>query len=188
MLDEAPFKATDLMTCDVAVVHPETSLADAVMLMASRHISGMPVVDDGGHVIGMLCEGDLIRWHEQYSERELRWLDLLAEGYELAPEFLDAIRDQRRKVRSVMSNGVVAVSEQTSARDVARLMHDKNIKRVPVLNDGKLVGIVARSDLVRALAAKLRELPPPSPQPETINEALRHGREEAVGRSRVGSA
>ena len=122
MLDEASFKASDLMTRDVAVVHPETSLADAVTLMASRHISGVPVVDDGGNVIGMLCEGDLIRWHEQYGERELRWLDLLADGYALAPEFLDVIRDQRRKVRSVMSSqGVITVGEQTPRPGYCRL-------------------------------------------------------------------
>jgi CBS domain-containing protein len=187
MLDDAPFKASDLMTRDVAVVHPDTSLADATRLMASRHISGVPVVDNAGDVVGMLSEGDLVRWHD-YSQGELRWLDLLAEGHELAPVFLEGIRDQRRKVKSVMSSGVTSVTEETSARDIARLMHAKNIKRVPVLHDGKLVGIVARSDLVRALAAKLKELPPPGRPPQTIDEALRHGREESLHGSRVGSA
>lgn len=180
MLDEAVFTAGDLMTRDVAVVHPETSLLEAVKLMAGRRISGMPVVDDTGAIVGMISEGDLVRWHEGYTERQARWLDMLAEGGHLAPAFLKGIQEQRRKVKSVMSPGATTVTEDTPARDVAHLMYSKNIKRVPVLRDGKLVGIVARSDLVRALAEKLAETPPPAPERETVNEALRRGREPAA--------
>ncbi len=88
MLDEAVFTAADLMTRDVAVVHPETSLLEAVKLMAKRRISGVPVVDDAGSIVGVMSEGDLVRWHEGYTERQARWLDMLADGFELAPEFL----------------------------------------------------------------------------------------------------
>jgi CBS domain-containing protein len=178
MLDEAAFTAADLMTRDVAVVHPETSLLDAVKLMAHRRISGMPVVDDAGTIVGILSEGDLVRWHEGYTERQARWLDMLADGFQLAPEFVEGIQVQRRKVKSVMSAGVTTVTEDMPARDVAHLMHTKNIKRVPVVRDGKLVGIVARSDLVRALAQKLEEKPAASAtRAGTPNEALRRGRD-----------
>ena len=95
MLDEAVVMAGDLMTRDVAVVHPETSLLEAVKLMAGRRISGMPVVDDAGTIVGMLSEGDLVRWHEGYTERQARWLDMLAEGGHLAPAFLEGIREQQ---------------------------------------------------------------------------------------------
>jgi CBS domain-containing protein len=176
MLDEAVVTAGDLMTRDVAVVHPETSLLEAVKLMARRRISGVPVVDDAGTIVGVLSEGDLVRWHEGYTERQARWLDMLAEGFHLAPAFVDGIREQGRKVKSVMSPGAVTVTEDISARDVAHLMYSKNIKRVPVVRDGKLVGIVARSDLVRALAEKLSEPPSAAPAPKTVDEALRHGR------------
>ena len=180
MLDEAVLTAGDLMTRDVAVVHPDTSLLDAVRLMADRHISGVPVVDDSGAVVGMLSEGDLVRWHEDYSERQARWLDMLADGFYLAPEFLNGIREQHRKVKTVMSVGSVTVTEDVAAREVAHLMHHRNIKRVAVLRDGKLVGIVARSDLVRALAMKLAErLPARTGRPASLNEALRRGRESA---------
>ena len=91
MLDEAVFTAADLMTRDVAVVHPETSLLEAVKLMAKRRISGVPVVDDAGSIVGVMSEGDLVRWHEGYTERQARWLDMLADGFELAPEFLHGI-------------------------------------------------------------------------------------------------
>lgn len=179
MLEEAVFTAGDLMTRDVAVVHPETSLLEAVKLLASRRISGVPVVDNESTVVGMLTEGDLVRWHEGYTERQARWLDMLADGFELAPAFVEGIREQHRKVKNVMTLGVTAVTEEIPARDVAHLMFAKNIKRVPVLRDGKLVGIVARSDLVRALAQKLEEKPPAqATQLETLNEALRHRREE----------
>jgi CBS-domain-containing membrane protein len=67
-LDEAIFTADDLMTRDVVVVHPEASLLEAVNLMVQRRISGLPVVDDAGAIVGMISEGDLLRWHEGYSE------------------------------------------------------------------------------------------------------------------------
>jgi CBS domain-containing protein len=179
MLDEAVFTAGDLMTRDVAVVHPETSLLEAVKLMAQRRISGVPVVDAAGSILGMLSEGDLVRWHEGYSERQAHWLDMLADGFELAPAFLEGIQEQRRKVKSVMSPGVTSVVEDTPAREVASLMYAKNIKRVPVVRDGKLVGIVARSDLIRALAQKLEEKAAAATvERETLNEALRRRRQE----------
>ncbi len=180
MLDEAVFTAGDLMTRDVAVVHPETSLLQAVKLMAQRRISGMPVLDSDGKIVGMISEGDLVRWHEGYSERQARWLDMLAEGFQLAPAFLDGIREQNRKVKTVMSPGAITVTEDVPARDIAHMMYSKNIKRVPVLRDGTLVGIVARSDLVRALAAKLAEQPPPSIELASLNEALRRGRQKTA--------
>jgi CBS domain-containing protein len=180
MLDEAIFTAGDLMTRDVAVVHPETSLLEAVKLMAGRQVSGMPVVDDTGAIVGMLSEGDLVRWHEGLTERQGRWLDMLAEGYDIAPAFLQGIRDQHHKVKSVMAVGATTVAEDTPARDIARLMYTMNIKRVPVVRDGKLVGIVARSDLVRALASKLGEQTagPAGFESESVDEALRRRREQ----------
>jgi len=181
MLDEAIFTAGDLMTRDVAVVHPETPLLEAVRLMAHRKISGVPVVDPSGAIVGMLSEGDLVRWHEGYSERQARWLDMLAEGSLLAPEFLAGIQEQHRKVKSVMAKGAITVTEATPARDIAHLMYSKDIKRVPVVRDGKLVGIVARSDLVRALATKLEEKTHAAPAPTTsVDEALRRGRRKGT--------
>jgi CBS domain-containing protein len=179
MLEEAIYTAADLMTRDVAVAHPDMSLLDAVKVLAHRHISGMPVVDDAGTIVGMLSEGDLVRWHEGYTERQARWLDMLAEGHDLAPEFMHGIQEQHRKVKMVMSRGAKTVTEDMPAREIARLMYANNIKRVPVVRDGKLVGIVARSDLVRALAQKLEEMPGgPTTQRQSVDEALRRRREE----------
>ena len=145
------------MTRDVAFVHPDTPLLAAVKLLSARRISGLPVVDDHGDIVGMLTEGDLLRWHDGFREKQGHWLDLLAEGQDLAPMFLNAIRDQNRKVKFAMSPGAETITEEVPARVIAGLMHDKNIKRLPVMRDGKLVGIVTRFDLVRALAEALSE-------------------------------
>ena len=188
MFDESRFVASDIMTRDVAVVHPEATLLAAVKLMASRGISGLPVVDERGTLVGMMSEADLLRWHEGFSQREARWLDLLAEGHELAPDFLREVQEQHRKIKALMSPTPITVTETTPAREIAALMHAQGIKRVPVLRDGKLVGIVTRTDLVRALAQKLGEMepPPPRPRPITVDEALRQGREEALANVRAG--
>ncbi len=156
MLDDAVVTAGDLMTRDVATVHPETSLLQAVTLMAKRRISGLPVVTEAGTIIGMLTEGDLLRWREGHTEKQAKWLEMLAEGDNLAPDFLNAILAEHNKVKSAMSHGAVTVTEDTPARAIAAMMYGKGIKRVPVLRDGRLVGIVARSDLVRALAERLK--------------------------------
>ena len=186
MLDEAKLTASDIMTRDVVVVHPETTLLDAVKLMASRRISGVPVVDKQGTLVGMMSEADLLRWHEGFSEREARWLDLLAEGFELAPDFLREVQEQHRKIKALMSPTPITVTEVMPAREIASLMHARGIKRVPVLRDGKLVGIVTRTDLVRALAQKLGELKSAQPPHATsVDEAFRRGRAEAIAAAKA---
>jgi CBS-domain-containing membrane protein len=123
MLDEAADTAGDLMTRDVAVAQaPDTSLLEAVRLTAQRRISGMPVVDDYGTIVGMMSEGDLIRWHEGYAERQARWLDMLADGTEIAPALLKEIQEHHRKTKSVTSAGATTVMEDTLAREIAQLM------------------------------------------------------------------
>lgn len=151
MLENSAQTAAELMSRDVVCVRPETPLREAIKLMLQGGFSGMPVVDDTGKAIGMLTEGDLMRWSEQESPRARWWLDMLADGYELSAEFIAAIRDEHAKVRAAMSQQVVGVAETTPARDVAKLLAERGIKRVPVLRDGKPVGIVTRRDLVNAL-------------------------------------
>jgi CBS-domain-containing membrane protein len=114
MLDEATYTAGDSMTRDVAFVHPETSLLEAVKLMARRKISGMSMVNDAGAMVGMIGEGDLVRWHEGYIGRQASWLDMLAEGIDLAPAFLQEIQDQNRKVKSIMAVGATTATEETT--------------------------------------------------------------------------
>jgi CBS domain-containing protein len=184
MFDDAKIVASDIMTRDVAVAHPETTLLDAVKLMASRGISGLPVVDEHGAIVGMMSEGNVIHWHEGFSDREARWLDLLADGSDLAPDFLRDMRENRRQIKMLMSPNPITVTETTTAREIASLMYAHGIKRVPVVRDGKLVGIVTRADLVRALVQKLSEAEPPPPRVISADELLRLGREEAVAKAK----
>jgi signal-transduction protein with cAMP-binding, CBS, and nucleotidyltransferase domain len=107
----------------------------------------------------------------------------LADDFEVSSTFLEELQKEHRKVKAVMSPAVVAtVTDKTPAHEVARLMNAKNIRRVPVVRDGKLVGIVARSDLMRALAEKLGEKPAAATVERlTLNEALRRRRDETGG-------
>jgi len=155
MLESSTLTAADLMTPDVRTVRPDTPLRTAIKLMLAGGFSGMPVVDEAGKAIGMLTEGDLIRWTEQQTPRARWWLDMLADGHELSGEFMTAIRDEHAKVRAAMTRPVVGVAEATPVRDVARLLAEQGIKRVPVLRDDRPVGIITRRDLVGALLKDL---------------------------------
>jgi CBS domain-containing protein len=156
MLESTIERAADVMSRDVAVVRPDTSLRTLLRVMADRRISGVPVVDDEGHIVGMVSEGDVIRWHDELDDRSEVWLDSLGEGLDVSPDFVSALRSQHEKVRFIMRTGeIVSVTEDTPAREIEAIMTSRDIKRVPVLRDGRLVGIVARSDLVRLLARTL---------------------------------
>jgi CBS domain-containing protein len=181
MLDDSPVGAIDFMTHTVVVVHPEDTVRHAVRLLAQHRISGVPVVDHAGELMGMFTEGDLVRWHEGLTERQSAWLERLGEGYEVSPTYMQTIRDANHLVRSVMSRGIVTIPDTISAREAAEIMYQKGIKRLPVMREGKLIGILSRSDLVRALSEALeRAHPEPEHERHTVNEALRRAREEAV--------
>ena len=152
MLEESSLTAGDIMTRKVTTVFPHTSLRYVAKLLWEHHISGVPVVDDDHHVVGIVSENDLLQWSDEPSEKQAWWLNMLAEGFELAPDFLDIVRSEREKVRTAMKTDVMTIGEAVSVADIAKLMVSKGIKRLPVVRDGRLVGIVTRADLVRALA------------------------------------
>jgi CBS domain-containing protein len=152
MLEDLNLTAADVMTKDVVTVHPHTSIRYLAKLLANRHISGAPVVDDDGKLVGMVSEADLMRWRDGGAEKQAWWLTMIAEGAPLNPDYLDFVRAEQEKVRTVMSSDPVCVSCTTSVTEVARVITDRNIKRVAVIDNGRLVGVVSRSDLVRALA------------------------------------
>ena len=152
-------RACDIMTSNVVSVSAEARTQDIARLMIANHISGVPVIDATGAPIGMVSEGDLIGRNE--SEREARdewWLALLAEGEPLSPEFLSSVHRPERNARDVMSKPVITVLENTEAGDIARLLGAHRIKRVPVVRDGRMVGIVSRENLLRALAGEEDQL------------------------------
>ncbi|HTQ35076.1 MAG TPA: CBS domain-containing protein [Stellaceae bacterium] len=144
-------KARDIMTPAVVSVAPDTPVDKVATVLSANHISAAPVVDGAGAPIGMVSEGDLIGRAE--SDREDRrdwWLTLLAEGEGLHPAFLANLKKPRRMARDVMVSPVITVGEDTDLSEIARVLIGYRIKRVPVMRDGQMVGIVSRADLVRA--------------------------------------
>ena len=148
-----PINARDIMTTNVVSISPEMPTRKVAKLLMEKGISAVPVVDASGAPIGMVSEGDIVR--REIDRREPRrdwWLEMLAEGEDLATEFLDYIKGADRPVREVMVVPVVTVGEDTPVQAVAETLLEHRIKRVPVLRNGRIVGIVSRADLVRALA------------------------------------
>ncbi len=145
-------RAMDVMTVRVVTVSPDMSVQDLAKLMSERGISGVPVVEND-QLVGIVSEGDLLHRAETGTERRTarrrwRWFDSTP-----AEEARDYVKSHGRKVGEIMTREVIAVSEDTDLAEVATLMETKRVKRVPVLRDGKLVGIISRANLVRALAA-----------------------------------
>src|SRR5262245_8844181 len=121
--------------------------------MLDNDISAVPVVDAHGAAIGMLTESDLIRREmNRRAPSRAWWLEMLAEGEDLATEFLDYLGAADRPVREVMTAPVIAVGEETAVQAIAEVLQEHRIKRVPVLRNGRVVGIVSRVALLRALA------------------------------------
>jgi CBS domain-containing protein len=146
--------AANIMTTKVVAAGPDDTVAQVARLLATNQISAVPVCDADGKLLGMLSESDLLRpFAAETATRRAWWLHLLAEGTDLAPEFLNYVREDQRHARDLMVTPVITVTERTSVREIADLMMRHHIKRVPVLRDGKVVGIVARADLVRAIAS-----------------------------------
>jgi CBS domain-containing protein len=161
--------AKDIMTAPVITITPDTPVHDIAALLLERRISGVPVVDDDS-VVGMVNEGDLLRRHEIGTDGDTPqrpWWARLIERDQFPIEY---VKSHARKAKDIMSPHLVSVSEDTAARQLASIFAARHIRRVPVLHDGKMVGIVTRADLIRALAVKTRDLETPRTQGD---EAIR---------------
>jgi len=159
-------QARDLMTTEVTVVPPDMPVRKIAMVLLDGGISAVPVVDAAGALIGMVSEGDLLgRRPDVRDQRREWWLTLLAEGEALNPEFLAHLRSTELIAKDLMSTPVVTVSESTEAAEIAGLLSAYRIKRVPVVRDGKIVGIVSRADLVRGQSGRPRPPKPSSAAP-----------------------
>jgi CBS domain-containing protein len=163
-------KAEDVMTRDVISIEPDATVLQAARLMLQHHISGLPVVDKNGKLVGVLSEGDFLRRHETRTEiKRLRWLEFVIGPGRMAAEYSHT---HGRKVSEVMTTHVYTVSELAALEDIVDLMERKRIKRVPVLCGDQMVGIVTRSNLMRAMVSMARVPQPPAGDDEAIREKL----------------
>jgi CBS domain-containing protein len=144
-------RASDVMAKDVVTATPEMTVQDAARLMINRRISGIPIIDRDRRLLGIVTEGDFLRRAETGTQRERsRWREWFSPNSRLAVEY---IKSHARRVADVMSRDLVTVTELATLGEIADLMETRRVKRVPVLHDGKLVGIVSRADLLRVLAS-----------------------------------
>lgn len=144
-------KATDVMTREIVSIAPEASIMEAVRLMLQHKISGLPVVDAAGHLEGIITEGDFLRRAETGTQRKRsRWVEFLIGPGRLAEEYAHT---SGRTVSEVMTPDVHTVTEDASLEQVVHLMERHRVKRIPVVRGDKLVGIVTRKNLMRALAS-----------------------------------
>ncbi len=155
-------RAADIMTLDPVTISPEGSIMEAIGVMLQHKFSGLPVVERNGSLVGIVTEGDLLRRTETGTQRKRpRWIEIFMGSGRLATEY---VQTSGRKVEEVMSRDVQTVTEDASLSDIVRLMEQHQIKRLPVVRAGMLVGIVSRANLLRALASVIGEAKPAASQ------------------------
>jgi CBS domain-containing protein len=142
-------QARDIMTLNVISVRPDATLDEATKIMLDRRISGLPVVDDSGRLVGMVTEGDLLRRGELGTEhRRPRWLQFWLSPGKLADEYAHA---RGRRVEEVMSAHLITATEVTGLDKIVELMIQNGIRRVPIVAGDHLIGLISRADVMRAL-------------------------------------
>ena len=162
-------KASDVMTVDVVTVAPTASVQEVAKLLLAHRISALPVADQNGSLVGIISEGDLVRRTELGTDhRSSWWLDILANrsNEELATQY---VKSHSRRVEDIMTREIITATPATPLRDIAKLLEKHHIKRVPIVADGWLVGIVSRANLIEALASERK----PGQQGTTTDAAIR---------------
>jgi CBS domain-containing protein len=147
-------RAADIMTREVTFVTPDETIDAAIDLMLSKHISGLPVIDDKRRLVGILTEGDLLRRPEIGTQRERsRWRDAFARARGEAHTY---VQSHGVHVKDVMTHAPVAVGEDTPLDEIVRVLETRHIKRLPVTRGGEVIGLVARADVLAALVKMRR--------------------------------
>lgn len=163
-------RAHQIMTRSVTTVLPDATILEAANLMLQRHISGLPVVDAAGKLVGIVSEGDFIRRAEIGTQHKVGgWLKHLLSTRSHAADF---VHENGRKISEIMTPNPVTVDEETTLEDIVALMEQKDIKRLPVMRNDKLVGIVSRSNLMQAVASLARDIPDPTADDDHIRKRI----------------
>jgi CBS domain-containing protein len=147
-------RVKDVMTTKIVCVSPQQTIADAIRLMGNTHVSGLPVVDPTGKLVGVLSEGDLLRRSEIGTTKSTHWLEYLFRAGHLAEVYKQT---HGRRVEEVMSTDVSSIDQSLPLEAAVSLMQKRRIKRLPVMDGDKLVGIITRADFIRALGSFVAE-------------------------------
>ncbi|WP_027035462.1 CBS domain-containing protein [Mesorhizobium ciceri] len=163
-------QAKAIMTAPVVAIDPSASIAEAAGLMLSSKISGLPVIRSDGALVGIISEGDFLRRGELGTQRKRpRWLEFLVSPGKVADEYVHA---NGRRIEEVMSQDVITASPAASLAMVVELMTRHHVKRIPVVDAGKVVGIITRSDLLRTLLSVLPDAVPAAIDDEQIRQNI----------------
>jgi len=153
-------RAHQIMTQHVITIGADAPIAEAIDAMLRHHVSGLPVVDADGELVGIISEGDFIRRAEIGTQRTRgRWLSFLAGADRVAADF---VRAHGRKVGEIMTTDPLTISEDAPLDEIVEIMESSNVKRLPVMRGHRMVGIVTRSDFLAAVADLVRHAPSPS--------------------------
>lgn len=163
-------RAHQIMTRSVITVAPDATVLEAANLMLRHHVSGLPVVDTAGKLVGIVSEGDFIRRSEIGTQKKRgRWLRFLLGAGATATDY---VRENGRRISEVMTVDPVTVTEQTPLDQIVSSMERHGVKRLPVMRDGKLVGIVSRANLLQAVAGLARDVPDPTADDDHIRSRI----------------
>lgn len=159
-------QAKDVMVSPAITVGPDASVAETANILLENRISAVPVVNEKGALVGIVSEGDLIRRAEIGTDRRRSWwLELLASNNTIVMEY---VKSHASKVSDIMTTWPITVGEETPLAEIADLLETRQIKRVPVMREGKVVGIVSRANLLQAFAAMRRAAPEGKPHDSAI--------------------
>jgi len=163
-------RAHQIMTRPVITVTPETTILEAANTMLQKHVSGLPVVDASGKLVGIVSEGDFIRRSEIGTQRKRgRFLKFILGPSAAAADF---VHEHGTKVAEIMTPQPVAVTEDTPLEEIVRRMENNNVKRLPVMRGDKIVGIVSRANLLQTVASLARQIPDPTADDDHIRNRV----------------
>ena len=163
-------RAHQIMTRPVITVTPQTAIVEAANTMLQKHVSGLPVADATGKLVGIISEGDFIRRSEIGTQRKRgRFLKFILGPGQAATDF---VHEHGRKVAEIMTPQPLTITEATAPEEIVELMEKNNVKRLPVMRGDKIVGIVSRANLLQAVASLAREIPDPTADDDHIRNRV----------------
>jgi CBS domain-containing protein len=163
-------RAHQIMIRPVITVTPETSIVEAANIMLQKHVSGLPVIDATGKLVGIVSEGDFIRRSEIGTQRKRgRWLRFILGPGKSASDF---VHEHGRKISEVMTRSPLTIADDTALAEIVELMEKNNVKRLPVIRADMVVGIVSRANLLQAVASLAREVPDPTADDDHIRNRV----------------